>query len=713
MGVLDKRVKKIPLIGYSNRLSVRPSETIDFKVSSISASYFSAKLFRSICADPNPSGQGIVEKTASEYFPTSSFASREQPFYPGSYGVTEQPLKVSIEHQLRFTVVVMPTLHRPHEQTILALDDIHIVLNGDGFIALRVGDTVVSITQAVKLQQWYRIDAVIMADGQLTLTHELLSLPFQRPDSVHARCSVEGKKSAPVSIAARLKDGAASHYFNGKIETPQIVLDGKLIAAWDFSVAMSSTLAVASVGPNMVLKNFPTRAMTGSLWDGTEMCWQQNPSHYGAIHFHEDDIYDFEWDTDFSFTIPADMPSGVYVMRIDCDSYADSMPFYVCATLGKPTAKLCVLISTFTYSVYGNHARPDYQPHWQERIKEWHAYPYNPAEYQYYGLSTYNNHLDGSGICHASHRRPLFNLRPGYITFGAASCSGLRHFQADSHLISWLHAKEIDYDIITDTELHNEGLAAIRHYPALTTATHPEYHTTETLNALRDFRDQGGALHYLGGNGFYWRVAKHRENDSMLEIRRAETGIRAWAAKPGEYYHAFDGTYGGLWQRNGRAPEKLVGIGFVAQGTFHACGYHRTCYDPKFDWVFEGIEDKLIGDFGFSGNGAAGFELDAINAHLSDFNQIVLLAKSATREGTFMLVPEEQLTHLTNLSGMPEKERLHADMIYFEVPGGGTVFATGSITFCGSLPWNNFNNNVSRLLENIISHSIKRPITYL
>jgi len=45
-------------------------------------------------------------------------------------------------------------------------------------------------------------------------------------------------------------------------------------------------------------------------------------------------------------------------------------------------------------------------------------------------------------------------------------------------------------------------------------------------------------------------------------------------------------------------------------------------------------------------------------------------------------------------------------MVYFTVPGGGSVFLTRSITFCGSLPWNNFDNNVSKLLENIIKKSI-------
>ena len=126
----------------------------------------------------------------------------------------------------------------------------------------------------------------------------------------------------------------------------------------------------------------------------------------------------------------------------------------------------------------------------------------------------------------ASHKRPLFNLRPGYITFGEGDCSGLRHFQADSHLISWLHAKGIDYDIVTDEELHNDGVAAIKDYATVTTGSHPEYHTSQMLDALTSYRDGGGSFLYLGGNGFYWRIVRHRDDPDLLEIRRAEDGLR-------------------------------------------------------------------------------------------------------------------------------------------------------------------------------------------
>ncbi|MBT8460797.1 MAG: N,N-dimethylformamidase large subunit, partial [Boseongicola sp.] len=446
--------------------------------------------------------------------------------------------------------------------------------------------------------------------------------------------------------------------------------------------------------------------VTSADWDGTEMNWQHKPDHYAAIHFHQDDIYDFGWDTDFTFTIADNMPSGIYIMHLECDGQHEAIPFFVCPPLGQRHADLCVLVSTFTYAIYGNHARPDYDPSWQERISDWNAYPHNPAELPHYGLSTYNYHSDGSGICHASHRRPLFNLRPGYLTFGATPCSGLRHFPADSHLIGWLHAKGMEYDVVTDHELHACGHAAIAGYEAVVTGTHPEYHTEETLNALRDYRDDGGHLAYLGGNGFYWRIAVHSENGGMLEIRRAEDGIRAWAAEPGEYYNAFDGCYGGLWRRNGRAPQDLVGIGFAAQGEFFGDPYRRVSTDPEFDWVFDGIEGDIIGDFGYSGNGAAGFELDHIDERIGTPDNAVILARSVTREDGFMLVPEEQLTHLTNLTGGSEAEAKHADMIYCTYPGGGTVFATGSITFCGSLPWNDYNNNVSQILQNVLEKAL-------
>jgi N,N-dimethylformamidase len=701
-------MKDVFIAGYSDRLSVRPGETVAFSVSSRAREPFRATLHRSISADPNPDGPGIIEDDASTYFKPSSFASRYQGFTPGSFAQSTTDLQANIKSDLVIILWFMPTVLLATDQTLLVWGTVSIILDPQGMIIARLPDGMsVSTSVPIKCNHWHSLKFKVSASGVIAL--DVKSIIREKANieiAKHGQTEFDIAKMFPISVKALVRIAAgfgdAPCCFNGKIEAPEILVDGSLIAKWDFSQDISSLSVKASAGPDLLLKNAPTRGVTSRKWDATEFCWRHKPDHYAAISFHDDEIYDFEWDSDFELVIPDDMPSGIYIMRIEAEGHYDAMPFFVCPPLGKRRADLCVLVSTFTYTIYGNHARPDFEPSWLEKISSWKAYPNNPFQYRHYGLSTYNNHTDGSGICHASHKRVLFNLRPGYLTFGNATCSGLRHFQADSHLIAWLHNQNIDYDIITDDELDRDGAAAIEGYKAVVTGSHPEYHTSETLNALRDYRDSGGGLVYLGGNGFYWRIVRHPEDPALLEIRRSEDGLRAWASEPGEYYNAFDGSYGGLWRRNGRPPQQLVGIGFTAQGNFVGMPYKRVCYDKNMDWVFDGINDDLIGDFGFSGHGAAGFELDRRDEKLDDGENITILAQSYDEDNRFILVPEEMLTHLTNLSGSPEADVKRADMVYFETHTGGQVFATGSITFCGSLPWNNYDNNVSKLLRNVI-----------
>ena len=43
----------------------------------------------------------------------------------------------------------------------------------------------------------------------------------------------------------------------------------------------------------------------------------------------------------------------------------------------------------------------------------------------------------------------------------------------------------IEYDVVTDHDLHREGVALLAPYKVVLTGTHPEYHTEHTLDALQ------------------------------------------------------------------------------------------------------------------------------------------------------------------------------------------------------------------------------------
>jgi N,N-dimethylformamidase len=264
----------------------------------------------------------------------------------------------------------------------------------------------------------------------------------------------------------------------------------------------------------------------------------------------------------------------------------------------------------------------------------------------------------------------------------------------------------IDFDVITDHDLDREGAGLLAPYKAVITGTHPEYHTVGTLDALQAYTDTGGRLVYLGGNGFYWRVALSPNVPGAIEVRRTEGGIRTWPAEPGEYYHAFDGAYGGLWRRSDRPPNLLCGIGFSSQGFFVGDSYRRTAAarDNRHAWIFEGVRQEVFGSRGFSGGGAAGFELDRLDHRLgSPLNAVVLASSEGHDRKNFVVVHEERLGLNTTIPGATLEQLIRADMTYVEKPRGGAVFSVGSITYCGSLPVDDFDNDISHLTFNVIN----------
>jgi hypothetical protein len=130
----------------------------------------------------------------------------------------------------------------------------------------------------------------------------------------------------------------------------------------------------------------------------------------------------------------------------------------------------------------------------------------------------------------------------------------------------------------------------------------------------------------------------------------------------------------------------VVGLGFTAQG-FDLSSYYRrlpASYDPRAAFIFEGVEDEIIGDFGLVGGGAAGLELDRADFALGTPPNLLVLASSENHTDLTLVVTEEVNVMTPDLSGS-QNELVRADVAFFDTPAGGAVFSVGSIAWCGAL----------------------------
>jgi N,N-dimethylformamidase len=485
-----------------------------------------------------------------------------------------------------------------------------------------------------------------------------------------------------------------------------------LVAYWDTTEGHTEngiSNDVIDTGPNKLNStgfNHPVRCMTGWNWSGKNDCFRLSPKEYGGIDFHPDAITDAGWDVTKTFTLPENLKSGVYAFRLRAGNGKglgeEYIVFFVRAK--KPKAKICFLVPTASYLAYANEKlsfeAQIIQPMTGQppTITDIDVEQYKNPEF---GLSTYDSFADGAGVCFTSYKRPILNMRPKYRTSGMGITWQL---PADLSIIGWLeHHYKDAYEIVTDEDLHKEGLDAIKPYNCVISGTHPEYTSEKMLDAMEDFVAEGGRFIYMGGNGFYWVVGFYDDQPWCMEVRKLDAGMRAWAAKPGEYYMQTTGERGGLWRMRGRAPQKFSGVGFIAEGFDTAEPYRKMpdAWHRTVSWITEGVEGEIFGDHGLAYGGAAGIELDRYDLSLGTPPHTKIVASSGGHSDNYVLVTEELLYAYAGLVGSLDY-RIRADMTYFTAPNDGAVFCTGSIGYGQALPSNNFSNSASTVLKNVV-----------
>jgi len=753
------------IYGYCTPWSVKPGDPMQFMISAEGVTRTRAMLVRLIHGDENPEGPGFIEEEIPGAVP-DLLPVRRQFTQKGSYAEvpgfeTRDPAGASGGGSFTVAAFIWPTAPGKRRQTVLGRWDIHgsrgwaLGINPQGHLEFWLGNgrDVDQITAEVPLvpKCWYFVAASFDAATRSARLVQLGKVgrynghlgpvvPYDYDSLVASTLKLAPEPAgaevpflwAGASDWNDMRDRFVATLYNGKIDRAGVwsraVPDADLRAMAadgmfdpDAAVALWDTTAgytdhgigdrIVDTGPRGLHAegvNRPVRAMTGWNWQGRDDCFRLNPGQYGGVHFHDDALTDCRWEPTLAVTLPATLKSGVYALRLTTDGAEDHIPFFVRAA--KPKAPVAVLMSTFTYLAYANEHLAYEAPIAQAITAHTPILTKRDIDFvklNEFGLSTYDHHSDGAGCCYSSYLRPILNIRPRYRSSAMGFPWAL---PADLSLIWWLENAGYDYEILTDHDLHAEGAAALEPYRVVLNVTHPEYYSEAMLDATEDYLTRGGRVIYAGGNGYYWVSALRAGAPEVMEVRKLDAGSRAWQAEAGEGYLASTGERSGLWRSRGRAPQKIVGIGFTAEGMDRSTHFERMpdSFHKRVAWMFEGIgPDEKIGTQGLGLGGAAGIEIDRYDLALGTPPHTMLVAMAEGFSDNYPLVSEE-ITYAFPGRGGTQDPQVRADVTWFTTANDGACLAIGSIAWSMALPVNNGHNTAARFMKNVLD-ALQRP----
>lgn len=700
------------LIGYLSTLSCRAGEDVDVMISS-SVAEVKVDLVRLIHGDDNPLGPGFIYQPVTEVHQQRVNAQPQQTPI-GSWAESITPLQLAEDMTLNFAL--WPTLFPVKGlQGVIALPEgeITLVLDNEGCLQLRQQQNCLLKSGALMLRQWAHVSVSFSKETCVLELKTATTCEKYHSNSGITLPSSSGLLMATTHVEDIGTQRFAHNIYNGKLAQLSLSFDQQRIATWAAEQQMQSQQIpdTGIHGYHLRLINAPTRAMTGPDWNNADHDWKYAPEQYDAVHFHDDDLADACWPVTTRLTVDADLRSGVYAVRLRAEGLKDDfIPLIVRPSEQQQPAKVVMVMATYTYIAYANEhlTEGDFEQGSEIPVQtgDWEDLV---ALHQEWGKSHYDLHNDGSGVAYSSSLRPIPNMRPNYRFWGFHAP---RRFSADLYMVWLLHQMGVDFDVVSEHDLHADHATLLQPYQTVITGSHPEYYSGEMLDAYEQHVAAGGGLMYLGGDGFYWVTTPFNDMPHLLEVRKSE-GLRHWDAEPGERYHASTGELGGIWRSRGRSAHRLFGVGMGAHGWDNkAPGYRRSprSYQSDAAWVFAGIEDEVIGDFGLIMNGTSGDEIDRADIRFGTPEHAIILASSEPHSEWYVPVPEDVTTVSNKLNARYNRD-VRSDMVLLEHSSGGAVFSVGSIIFTGAAPVNGGKNNVAQLLRNVIENFTARSQT--
>jgi hypothetical protein len=367
--------------------------------------------------------------------------------------------------------------------------------------------------------------------------------------------------------------------------------------------------------------------------------------------------------------VEAPSRSGLYYFHASPGAPASGAAFafpWVVAP-ARPQTKIAVLASNITWNAYNNFGGRSNYIHAA-------SFPPTPTVNARQDLDRYTDpeHIfyDRDDYAPLSFDRPepVNNIaKDEKITDPIESRVACHLAPAEWRLLGWLEREGFAYDLYAETQFH-VGDLNLDNYKMLILGPHPEYWTRQMYFKLKSWvHERDGRLVYLGGNGLNCEVEL---SDSSTMIVR--NGDKREIQRRG-LESRFD--------LRVESEANLLGVVYSDAGAMTGAPY-RVVDDSH--WVFAGTglnNGDLFGQQSLHmrcAGGASGHETDKISP--SSPKNVRLLAKGTNRDNG------------------------GAEMVYYETPSGGAVFAAGSITYASCLP---VDENVSKLTASVLRRFLR------
>ena len=370
------------------------------------------------------------------------------------------------------------------------------------------------------------------------------------------------------------------------------------------------------------------------------------------------------WKVSYKYTIPENLKSGKYIIKMYNTSEKFHMVFVVKNNLTKN--EIVVLSNVNTDNSYN---------YWSGTENKCSLYEWSTSLANTNIVEKYKHPLESKSR-YVSFERPdslVSHKVNSWLVKSLTQAHWDPRNTGEYRLLHWLDEKNYEYDVITDIDLH-ENPNILNNYKILVLHCHAEYWSKNMLQGLYNFTQNKGNLINLSGNALYWNCTI---KNGQMEVRKDGSQHRKKKKK------------GGLWEDLQDEiyplpiPEKITGLRFILSSwsilSHRIWGGYRI-KQPNH-WIFENVNKNYIGE-------------ESLNSYSNDSD------RQGASGWEYDKVYDPNLQQYIIAQGYIVNKIYNGnDMIYFE--NNGKIFSTGSVTFTGALP---VDNNISTILMNVLNN---------